>query len=46
MSVLIPLLLLGAFIASGFLLAFLWAMKSGQFEDLDTPSIRILHDED
>ena len=46
MSVMIVLLILGAVIAGGFLLAFLWAMASGQFEDVDTPSIRILHDDD
>lgn len=28
-----------------FLLAFLWASKRGQYDDLDTPSIRMLHDE-
>jgi cbb3-type cytochrome oxidase maturation protein len=28
------------------LAAFMWAMRSGQFEDLDGASERILHDED
>ena len=28
------------------LLAFLWALKSGQFEDLDGAAERILHDEE
>lgn len=28
-----------------FLGAFLWATRKGQFEDLDTPSIRMLHEE-
>ena len=28
------------------LAAFLWAMKSGQFEDLDGAAMRILHDDD
>lgn len=32
-------------LAGGFLGAFLWASKSGQFEDDYTPSIRILFDE-
>ena len=40
--ILIPLsLILGLF---GFT-AFLWALRSGQFDDLDTPPIRILFDE-
>jgi len=31
-------------VASGFLIAFLWAVKSGQYKDIYTPSIRILFD--
>lgn len=34
------------FVALLFLMAFLWAQKSGQNDDLYTPSIRILTDED
>ena len=26
----------------GFLVAFIWSAKSGQYEDLDTPAVRIL----
>ena len=26
--------------------AFVWATRSGQFDDLETPAIRALHDED
>ncbi|PRY12024.1 cbb3-type cytochrome oxidase maturation protein [Pontibacter ummariensis] len=29
-------------VASGFLLAFLWAVKSGQYEDDYTPAVRML----
>ncbi len=29
-----------------FLAAFIWAVKSGQFDDNETPSIRILFDDD
>ena len=29
-----------------FLGAFIWAVKSGQFEDSETPSIRILFDDE
>ncbi|HEY7751448.1 MAG TPA: cbb3-type cytochrome oxidase assembly protein CcoS [Ignavibacteriaceae bacterium] len=32
-------------IAGGFLIAFLWAVKSGQYKDTYTPSIRVLFDE-
>lgn len=32
-------------LAIGFLSAFIWAVKSGQFEDDYTPSIRILYDD-
>ena len=27
-------------------LAFIWAVKRGQFDDLDTPAVRILHDDE
>lgn len=41
--VLLPLsLLLGMF----FLAAYMWSIRSGQYEDLKTPSVRILNDED
>jgi cbb3-type cytochrome oxidase maturation protein len=33
-------------IAVGFLAAFLWAVKSGQYDDKYTPSVRILFDDD
>jgi cbb3-type cytochrome oxidase maturation protein len=32
-------------VATGFLAAFIWAVKSGQYKDTYTPSIRILLDE-
>jgi cbb3-type cytochrome oxidase maturation protein len=28
------------------IVAFVWATRSGQFDDLETPAIRVLHDED
>jgi len=31
-------------IAVGFLLAFIWATKKGQFDDTYTPSVRMLFD--
>jgi len=45
MSVIILLISFSLFVATGFLIAFLWAVKTGQFEDKYTPSIRILMDE-
>jgi len=30
--------------ATGFLVAFIWALKRGQFDDLTTPAIRMLFD--
>jgi len=40
--ILIPLCLL---MALGFLFAFIWSVKSGQFDDDYTPSVRILFDD-
>ncbi len=34
------------FVAIGFLIAFIWAAKTGQFEDSYTPAIRILFDDE
>jgi cbb3-type cytochrome oxidase maturation protein len=36
------LILASLAVAVGFLIAFLWAVKSGQFEDKYTPKVRIL----
>jgi cbb3-type cytochrome oxidase maturation protein len=45
MSVIILLILFSILIAGGFLIAFLWAVKSGQMDDKYTPSVRILFDD-
>ncbi|HXP61135.1 MAG TPA: cbb3-type cytochrome oxidase assembly protein CcoS [Dongiaceae bacterium] len=45
MIVLFFLIPLSILIAAGFLGAFLWAVRSGQFEDTQTPSMRMLLDE-
>lgn len=37
----VTLLLVGIAVA-----VFFWAMRSGQFDDLDSPAWRILHDDD
>jgi cbb3-type cytochrome oxidase maturation protein len=35
-----------ASLAAGGVAAFIWAVRRGQFDDLDTPAVRILHDEE
>jgi cbb3-type cytochrome oxidase maturation protein len=45
MSVLIILIIIGIFLLLFFFVAFVWALKSGQFDDLDTPAMRSLFDE-
>jgi cbb3-type cytochrome oxidase maturation protein len=45
MSVIIILISASLFIAVGFLVSYLWAVKSGQYDDDYTPSVRILFDE-
>ncbi|HVT86743.1 MAG TPA: cbb3-type cytochrome oxidase assembly protein CcoS [Chitinophagaceae bacterium] len=42
MSVLILLIAFSILIAGGFLAAFIWSVKKGQFDDDYTPSVRIL----
>ena len=42
MSVVLILISVSLFIALGFLGAFIWCIKSGQFDDDFTPSVRIL----
>ena len=44
MSVIVVLIGFSLVVAVGFLLAFLWAVKSGQYDDDVSPSIRILYD--
>jgi cbb3-type cytochrome oxidase maturation protein len=44
MSVIILLIAAGGAIASGFLAAFVWAVRSGQFDDTCTPAVRVLLD--
>ncbi|MBK8471191.1 MAG: cbb3-type cytochrome oxidase assembly protein CcoS [Sphingobacteriales bacterium] len=45
MIVIALLLLISIGIAAGFLAAFLWGVKDGQFDDVDSPAKRILLDE-
>ena len=46
MSVLILLIIISVFVAGGFLLAFLWSVKTGQMDDDYTPSVRMLFDDE
>lgn len=39
------LILFSLTLAAGFLLAYLWAARNGQFDDDYTPSVRMLFDE-
>jgi cbb3-type cytochrome oxidase maturation protein len=45
MSVFFILIAASILIAGGFLLAFLWSVKNGQFDDDYTPSVRMLFDD-
>lgn len=45
MSVIVVLIGVSLLVALGFLGAFLWAVKTGQYDDKYTPSVRILFDE-
>jgi cbb3-type cytochrome oxidase maturation protein len=44
MSVIIVLIIIGVVVASGFLVAFLWAVRSGQYDDTVSPAVRMLFD--
>ena len=46
MSILYVLIPLALLILGGAVWAFFWAVGSGQFDDLDTPAMRILMDDD
>ena len=45
MSVILILLIASILVAGGFLIAFLWGVRSGQFEDDFSPASRILFDD-
>lgn len=46
MNVLVYLLPLALMLGLGGLLAFLWSLKSGQYDDLDGAAVRVLSDDD
>lgn len=46
MSAMYMLIAFSLIIATGFVIAFIWAINSGQYDDKFTPSVRILFDDD
>ncbi|MEZ6191662.1 MAG: cbb3-type cytochrome oxidase assembly protein CcoS [Phycisphaerales bacterium] len=46
MSVIYLVLPLAILLAIGFVAAFIWATRSGQYDDMDSPAVRMLNDED
>ena len=46
MSVIYLILPLAIVLAIGFVAAFVWATRSGQYDDIDSPAMRMLNDED
>ncbi|MBI2281811.1 MAG: cbb3-type cytochrome oxidase assembly protein CcoS [Bacteroidetes bacterium] len=46
MSVLFILIIVSLVVAAGFLVAFIWSVKNGQYEDGYTPSVRMLFDDE
>ena len=45
MSVMYILLPVALLLAGAALLVFIWAVRAGQFDDLETPALRILHED-
>jgi len=46
MSVIILLIIFSVIVSTAFLVAFIWAVRSGQFDDTKSPSVRMLFDDD
>jgi cbb3-type cytochrome oxidase maturation protein len=46
MSVIFLLIIFSLLLALGFLAAFIWSVKDGQYEDDFTPSVRILFEDE
>ena len=45
MAIIVLLISISLVIAVGFLISFLWNMKSGQYDDTYSPSVRMLFDD-
>ena len=46
MAVIVVLIGASLLVATGFLIAYLWAVKTGQYDDKFTPSVRILFEDE
>ena len=46
MSVIFLVLPLALIVVAAAVAAFVWATRRGQFDDLDTPAMRMLHDDE
>jgi cbb3-type cytochrome oxidase maturation protein len=46
MKIMFFLIILSLIVALGYLFAFFWATRSGQFDDDYTPSVRMLFDDE
>jgi cbb3-type cytochrome oxidase maturation protein len=45
MGIIVLLISISLLIAIGFLISFLWSLKSGQYDDTYSPSVRMLFDD-
>lgn len=46
MIIILALIVISLIVAGSFLFAFIWAVKSGQYEDDYSPAVRILYDDE
>ena len=46
MLIIVGLILISLLMALGFLSAFIWAINSGQYDDTETPSRRVLFEQE
>jgi cbb3-type cytochrome oxidase maturation protein len=46
MNILFLLIPIAMLLATAAVITFVWAVRRGQFDDLETPAIRILYDEE
>ena len=46
MSVIYVLLPVATLLAAAAVAGFIWAVRRGQFDDLDTPAVRMLYDDE
>ncbi|MEZ4920032.1 MAG: cbb3-type cytochrome oxidase assembly protein CcoS [Saprospiraceae bacterium] len=46
MEIIFLLILISLIVAAGFLLAYFWAARNGQYDDDYTPAVRMLFDDD